>query len=164
MIRICKEESFHQRQGFEILLELMQGTEAQRRMAQDAVDRWYWPALMMFGPPDDQSPNSAQSMAWNIKRFSNDELRQRFVGMLVPQAEVMGVTLPDPDLKWNEAKGGHDFGQPDWDEFYQVVSGNGPCNRERLGARVKAWEDGAWFRDGLTAHGAKTATHKVAAE
>jgi len=126
MIRICKEESFHQRQGFEILLALMQGTPEQREMAQDAVDRWYWPSLMMFGPPDDASPNSAQSMAWNIKRFSNDELRQRFVGMLVPQAEALGVTLPDPNLRWNEAEQRWDMSEIDWTEFHEVLKGNGP--------------------------------------
>ncbi|MBQ3360114.1 MAG: 1,2-phenylacetyl-CoA epoxidase subunit A, partial [Microbacterium sp.] len=130
MVRVCKEESFHQRQGFEILLTLMQGTEEQRRMAQDAVDRWYWPSLAMFGPPDDRSPNSAQSMAWKIKRFSNDELRQRFVGMLVPQAEILGVTLPDPELRFDEASGRYEMGEIDWDEFFEVLRGNGPCNTE----------------------------------
>jgi len=147
MVRICKEESFHQRQGFEILLSLMQGTDAQRRMAQDAVDRWYWPSLMMFGPPDEQSPNSAQSMAWKIKRFSNDELRQRFVSMLVPQAEALGVTLPDPNLRWNAETGRYDMSEIDWTEFFDVLAGRGPMNAERLRARREAHESGAWVRE-----------------
>jgi ring-1,2-phenylacetyl-CoA epoxidase subunit PaaA len=148
MIRICKEESFHQRQGFESLLTMMErGTEAQRAMVQDAVDRWWWPSIMMFGPPDDQSPNSAQSMRWGIKRVSNDELRQRFVDATAEQAKVLGVTLPDPELKWNEERQHHDFGRIDWDEFWRVIGGNGPCNRERLAARVRAWEEGAWVRE-----------------
>ena len=155
MIRICKEESFHQRQGFEILLTLMQGTEAQREMAQDAVNRWYWPSLMMFGPPDDQSPNSAQSMAWKIKRFSNDELRQRFIGMLVPQAEILGVTLPDPNLRWNEATGRWDMSEIDWDEFREVLSGRGPCNAERLQRRRDAHEEGAWVREAAAEYARK---------
>ena len=135
MVRICKEESFHQRQGFEILLELMRGTPEQREMAQASVNRWYAPALMMFGPPDDDSPNSAQSMAWNIKRFSNDDLRQRFVDMLVPQAEVLGVTLPDPDIRWNEERGHYDFGDLDWDEFHEVLAGRGQANAVRIANR-----------------------------
>jgi ring-1,2-phenylacetyl-CoA epoxidase subunit PaaA len=148
MIRICKEESFHQRQGFESLLTMMQqGTAAQRAMVQDAVDRWWWPSVMMFGPPDDQSPNTAQSMRWGIKRVSNDELRQRFVDATAEQAKVLGVTLPDPELKWNEQRQHHDFGAIDWDEFWRVIGGNGPCNRERLAARVQAWEEGAWVRE-----------------
>ncbi|WP_249353952.1 1,2-phenylacetyl-CoA epoxidase subunit PaaA [Microbacterium sp. 2FI] len=147
MVRVCKEESFHQRQGFEILLALMQGTPAQREMAQDAVNRWYWPSLMMFGPPDDSSPNSAQSMAWKIKRFSNDELRQRFIGMLVPQAEVLGVTLPDPELRWDEASGRWHMSEIDWTEFHEVLAGRGPMNAERLRARRDAHEDGAWVRE-----------------
>jgi ring-1,2-phenylacetyl-CoA epoxidase subunit PaaA len=156
MIRICREESFHQRQGFESLLTMMQkGTDAQRAMVQDAVNRWWWPSIMMFGPPDDQSPNSAQSMRWGIKRVSNDELRQRFIDAAVDQAKVLGVTLPDPDLKWNEERGHHDFGAIDWDEFWNVIAGNGPCNRERLAARVKAWDDGAWVRDAAMAYAAK---------
>src|SRR5579875_1066147 len=142
MVRICKEESFHQRQGFEILLTLMRGTEAQRRMAQDAVDRWYWPSLMMFGPPDGDSPNSARSMAWKIKRFSNDELRQRFVGMLVPQAEALGVTLPDPELRWNDEKQAYDIGPIDWSELQEVIAGRGPCNAQRMQRRREAHEDG----------------------
>ncbi|GHF13024.1 1,2-phenylacetyl-CoA epoxidase subunit PaaA [Pseudolysinimonas yzui] len=152
MVRICKEESFHQRQGFEILLELMNGTDAQKAMAQDAVDRWYAPSLMMFGPPDGDSPNSQQSMAWNIKRFSNDDLRQRFVDMLVPQAEALGVTLPDPDLRFNEQTGHYDYGQLDWDEFHEVLAGRGPCNGQRLAHRRKAFEDGAWVREAAAAY------------
>ncbi len=156
MVRICREESFHQRQGFDALLTMMkQGTDAQRAMVQDAVNRWWWPSVMMFGPPDDQSPNSAQSMRWGIKRVSNDELRQKFVDATVPQAEVLGVTLPDPDLKWNEARGHHDFGAIDWAEFWRVIAGDGPCNRERLAARVKAWDDGAWVREAALAHARK---------
>ena len=156
MVRICREESFHQRQGYDALLVMMQkGTDAQRAMVQDAVNRWWWPSLMMFGPPDDQSPNSALSMRWGIKRVSNDELRQKFVDATVPQAKVLGVELPDPDLKWNEARQHFDFGAINWDEFWQVVGGNGPCNRERLGARVKAWEDGAWVREAALAYAEK---------
>jgi ring-1,2-phenylacetyl-CoA epoxidase subunit PaaA len=152
MIRICREESFHQRQGYESLLTMMQkGTEAQRAMVQDAVNRWWWPSIMMFGPPDDQSPNSAQSMRWGIKRVSNDELRQRFIDAAAEQAKLLGVTLPDPELKWNEERQHHDFGAIDWDEFRNVVGGNGPCNRERLAARVKAWEEGAWVREAALA-------------
>jgi len=147
MIRVCKEESFHQRQGFELLMTMMRGTDAQREMVQESVNRWWWPALMMFGPPDDQSPNTEQSMAWGIKRHTNDELRQRFVDMSVPQAEVLGVTFPDPDLAWNDERGAHDFGAPDWDEFMQVVKGNGPCNAERVANRQEAHEDGAWVRE-----------------
>ncbi|MFH8251849.1 1,2-phenylacetyl-CoA epoxidase subunit PaaA [Microbacterium sp. B2969] len=157
MVRICKEESFHQRQGFEILLTLMQGSPAQREMAQDAVNRWYWPSLMMFGPPDDESPNSAQSMAWKIKRFSNDELRQRFVGMLVPQAEVLGVTLPDPDLRWNEETERWDMSEIDWDEFKEVLAGRGPCNAERQRNRRTAHEDGAWVREAAAEYARKQA-------
>jgi ring-1,2-phenylacetyl-CoA epoxidase subunit PaaA len=156
MIRICREESFHQRQGYESLLTMMQqGTDAQRAMVQDAVNRWWWPSIMMFGPPDDQSPNSAQSMRWGIKRISNDELRQKFVDAAVEQAKVLGVTPPDPDLKWNEERQHYDFGKIDWDEFWQVVNGNGPCNRERLQARVDAWEEGAWVREAALAFARK---------
>ncbi|MGE0314738.1 MAG: 1,2-phenylacetyl-CoA epoxidase subunit PaaA [Lautropia sp.] len=159
MIRICREESFHQRQGFDALHVMMkEGTDAQREMVQDAVNRWWWPSIMMFGPPDDQSPNSAQSMRWGIKRVSNDELRQRFVDATVEQAKVLGVTLPDPDLKWNEARGHHDFGAIDWAEFWRVVGGDGPLNRERLAMRVKAWDDGAWVREAALAHARKAAT------
>ena len=158
MVRICREESFHQRQGFEALLTMMtKGTEAQRAMVQDAVDRWWWPSLMMFGPPDSESPNSEQSMRWGIKRISNDDLRQKFIDATVEQAKILGVTLPDPDLRWNEERQAHDFGTIDWSEFWQVVNGDGPCNRERLGARVKAWDDGAWVRDAAMAHAAKHA-------
>jgi len=157
MIRICKEESFHQRQGFEILLSLMQGTDAQREMAQDAVDRWYWPSLMMFGPPDGDSPNSAQSMAWNIKRFSNDELRQRFIGKLVPQAEALGVTLPDPELHFDEETQQYVGGEIDWTEFFEVLGGNGPMNSERLRARREAHEEGAWVREAAAEYARKQA-------
>jgi ring-1,2-phenylacetyl-CoA epoxidase subunit PaaA len=166
MVRICREESFHQRQGFDALHVMMtRGTAAQRAMVQDAVDRWWWPSLMMFGPPDDQSPNSEQSMRWGIKRISNDELRQKFVDACVDQAQVLGVTLPDPELKWNEARGekGHwDFGAIDWDEFWRVVGGEGPCNRERLAARVAAWEEGAWVREAALAHERKRALKEAA--
>jgi ring-1,2-phenylacetyl-CoA epoxidase subunit PaaA len=155
MVRVCKEESFHQRQGYDILLKLCQGTPEQKQMAQDALNRWWWPALMMFGPSDADSPNSAQSMQWRIKLFSNDELRQKMVDQTVPQAGHLGLTVPDPDLKWNEERGHYDFGAIDWDEFYNVVRGNGPCNRDRLRTRVKAWDDGAWFREALVAHADK---------
>jgi ring-1,2-phenylacetyl-CoA epoxidase subunit PaaA len=161
MIRICKEESFHQRQGFESLLTMMErGTDAQRAMVQDAVDRWWWPSIMMFGPPDDQSPNTAQSMRWGIKRVSNDELRQRFVDATAEQAKVLGVTLPDPELKWNEERQHHDFGAIDWNEFWRVIAGNGPCNRERLAARVNAWEEGAWVREAALEFARKQATRE----
>jgi ring-1,2-phenylacetyl-CoA epoxidase subunit PaaA len=163
MVRICKEESFHQRQGFEILLELMRGTPAQRAMAQDAVDRWYWPSLMMFGPPDDESPNSARSMAWKIKRFSNDELRQRFIGMLVPQAEVLGVTLPDPELRWDEASQRWDMSPIDWDEFHEVLAGRGQANAERLRRRREAHEEGAWVREAAAEYARKQAARAVEA-
>jgi ring-1,2-phenylacetyl-CoA epoxidase subunit PaaA len=155
MVRICKEESFHQRQGFEILYTLSHGKRAQHDMAQDAVDRWWWPSLMMFGPPDQDSPHSAQSMAWRIKRFSNDDLRQRFVDMCVPQAEVLGLTLPDPELAWNEERGHYDFGPIDWDEFKEVVRGNGPCNRQRIEHKVRAHQEGAWVREAALAHAEK---------
>ena len=155
MVRICKEESFHQRQGWEILYTLSNGTPEQKQMAQDAVNRFYGPALQMFGPPDDQSPNSKQSWAWKIKRFSNDELRQRFVDMIVPQAEALGLTLPDPDLKWNEQRGHYDFGELDWDEFFGVIKGHGPCNAQRLARRVEAHENGAWVRDAAAEYARK---------
>ena len=155
MIRICKEESFHQRQGFEILHTLSHGTEAQHAMAQDAVDRWWWPSLMMFGPPDDQSPHTAQSMAWNIKRHTNDELRQKFVDMCVPQAEVLGLTLPDPELRWNEATQRHDFGPIDWDELFRVIKGDGPVNRKRMEHKLRAHAEGAWVREAAAAYAAK---------
>ncbi|UDM01013.1 1,2-phenylacetyl-CoA epoxidase subunit PaaA [Streptomyces longhuiensis] len=155
MVRICKEESFHQRQGYELLLALSRGTEAQHAMAQDAVDRWWWPSLMMFGPPDDESSHSAQSMEWKIKRHSNDELRQRFVDICVPQAEALGLTLPDPDLVWNEERGHHDFGAIDWTEFWEVLKGNGPCNEQRITQRRRAHDEGAWVREAAAAHAAK---------
>ncbi|MBK8349287.1 MAG: 1,2-phenylacetyl-CoA epoxidase subunit A [Saprospiraceae bacterium] len=155
MVRICKEESFHQRQGYDILLTMCKGSEAQKEMVQDAVNRWWWPSLMMFGPNDDASPNSAQSLKWKIKRLSNDELRQRFVDATVPQAEILGISLPDPLLKYNEKRGQYDFGPIDWDEFFQVVAGNGPCNKERLAARVKAHEEGAWVREASVAYAEK---------
>ncbi|MEN9457470.1 MAG: 1,2-phenylacetyl-CoA epoxidase subunit [Bacteroidota bacterium] len=160
MVRVCKEESFHQRQGFEILYVLSKGTEAQRKMAQDAINRWWWPSLMMFGPKDDESPNSIQSMQWKIKRFSNDELRQKFVDVCAEQVKVLGFTLPDNNLKWNEERGHYDFGPINWDEFWQVVQGNGPCNKERLDARKKAWEEGAWVRDAALAYANKKAKQK----
>ena len=162
MIRICKEESFHQRQGYELLMTLMRGTDAQREMVQDAVNRWWWPSLMMFGPPDADSTHTAQSMAWKIKRHTNDELRQRFVDMTVPQAEALGVALPDPDLRWNEERGHYDFGEIDWSELKRVISGDGPCNAERIERRRKAHEDGAWVREAAAAHAAKHARKEVA--
>ena len=155
MIRICREESFHQRQGFESLMSMMQGTIEQRAMVQDAVNRWWWPVLAMFGPPDADSPNSAQGMRWGIKRISNDDLRQKFVDATVEQASILGVSLPDPLLKWNEARQAHDYGPIDWDEFWATVNGHGPCNKERLATRVKAYEEGAWVREAALAHAAK---------
>jgi ring-1,2-phenylacetyl-CoA epoxidase subunit PaaA len=155
MVRICKEESFHQRQGYELLMTMMRGSEAQREMVQDATNRWWWPSLMMFGPPDADSPNTAQSMAWRIKRHTNDELRQRFVDMTVPQADALGVTLPDPQLRWNADRGSYDFGEVDWDEFKRVISGDGPCNARRVAHRRAAHENGAWVRDAALAHAAK---------
>ncbi|WP_433266011.1 1,2-phenylacetyl-CoA epoxidase subunit PaaA [Actinosynnema sp. CS-041913] len=155
MIRICKEESFHQRQGYELLMTMMRGTDAQRAMVQESVDRFWWPSLMMFGPPDGESANTEQSMAWRIKRNTNDELRQKFVDMTVPQAEKLGVTLPDPALAWNAERGHYDFGQPDWDEFWQVVGGNGPTNAQRVAHRRKAHEDGEWVRAAAAAYAAK---------
>lgn len=156
MIRICKEESFHQRQGYEMLLTMMrQGTQAQRDMVQDAINRLWWPALMMFGPSDEHSPNSAQSMAWKIKRQTNDELRQRFIDQTVPQLELLGCTAPDSELKWNAERGHYDFGEIQWDEFYEVIKGNGPCNLERVAIRRKAIEDGAWVREAAVAYARK---------
>jgi len=164
MIRICREESFHQRQGFDALLTMMhKGTPEQKAMVQDAVNRWWWPSIMMFGPPDDQSPNSAQGMRWGIKRVSNDTLRQRFIDASVDQARILGVTLPDPDLKWNAERECHDFGTIDWDEFKRVIAGFGPCNRERLAQRQKAWGDGAWVREAALAYARKQATKEQAA-
>ncbi|TWG83071.1 ring-1,2-phenylacetyl-CoA epoxidase subunit PaaA [Cupriavidus gilardii J11] len=164
MIRICKEESFHQRQGFDALLAMMRGTDAQREMVQDAVNRWWFPVLMMFGPPDAASTNSAQTMAWGIKRISNDDLRQKFVDATVEQAKVLGVTLPDPGLRWNEERGHYDYSPLDWDEFWRVINGDGPCNRERLATRVKAHDDGAWVREAALAHAAKRAAREAGAE
>jgi len=161
MVRVCKEESFHQRQGYEIMLALANGTPEQKEMAQDALNRWWWPSLMMFGPSDSESTHSAQSMAWKIKRFSNDELRQRMVDMTKPQADILGLTIPDPDLKWNDEKGMHDFGEINWDEFWSVVKGDGPCNKERLAARVKAHEDGQWVRDAAVAYAEKQEARKM---
>jgi ring-1,2-phenylacetyl-CoA epoxidase subunit PaaA len=155
MIRICKEESFHQRQGFDSLMTMMKGTQQQRDLVQDAVNRWWWPVLAMFGPPDADSPNSALGMRWGIKRVSNDELRQKFVDATVPQAKILGVTLPDPQLQWNDERGHYDYGPIDWDEFWAVVNGNGPCNKERLATRVKAYADGQWVRDAALAHARK---------
>jgi ring-1,2-phenylacetyl-CoA epoxidase subunit PaaA len=155
MVRICKEESFHQRQGYEILVSLTKGAQEQKDMAQDALNRWWWPSLMMFGPTDDESPNTAQSMKWKLKRKTNDELRQQFVDQTVPQAELIGLTIPDSDLKWNETKKGYDFGDINWDEFWQVVKGHGPCNKERMNARINAWDNGQWVRDAAMAHAEK---------
>ncbi|MDX6298050.1 MAG: ring,2-phenylacetyl-CoA epoxidase subunit PaaA [Nocardioidaceae bacterium] len=158
MVRVCKEESFHQRQGFEILNTLSHGTPAQHEMAQDAVNRWWWPSLMMFGPPDTDSPNSAQSMAWGVKRFSNDDLRQRFVDMTVPQAKVLGLTLPDPEIAWDSERGSFDFGEIDFTELFEVIKGNGPCNQERMEHRRRAHEDGAWVREAASAYARKLRT------
>jgi len=155
MVRVCKEESFHQRQGFDLLLALMRGTDAQRQMVQYATNRWWWPVLMMFGPHDSESQHGEQSAKWGIKRISNDDLRQKFIDAAVAQAKVLGVTFPDPDLKWNEARGHYDHGEIDWTEFWNVVNGQGQCNRERLAARVKAWEDGAWVREAALAYARK---------
>ena len=157
MVRVCKEESFHQRQGFEILYTLSHGTPEQKAMAQDAVERYWWPALMMFGPPDDDSPNSAQSMAWGIKRFSNDELRQRFVDMTVPQAEALGLSIPDPDLRRNDESGHYEYGEIDFTELFEVIKGNGPCNAERMAHKRGAHEAGAWVREAADAYAAKHA-------
>jgi ring-1,2-phenylacetyl-CoA epoxidase subunit PaaA len=163
MVRVCKEESFHQRQGFELLYALSHGTPEQHAMAQDAVNRWWWPSVEMLGPPDTESTHSTQSMAWGIKRFSNDELRQRFVDMVAPQAVVLGLTPPDPDLHWNEERGHFDFGAPDFEELRRVVSGDGPCNRQRAAHHLKAHEDGAWVRDAAAAYAAKHAVTEHAA-
>jgi ring-1,2-phenylacetyl-CoA epoxidase subunit PaaA len=162
-VRICKEESFHQRQGFEILLVLSKGSEEQKAMCQDAINRWWWPALMMFGPRDTESTNSDMSMKWKIKRKSNDELRQQFVDMIAQQVTLLGMTLPDTELRWNEQRGHYDFGQINWDEFWQVVKGNGPCNKERLAARKKAWDEGRWVREAATAYATKQKQKQKAA-
>ena len=164
MVRICKEESFHQRQGYDIMMKMAEGTAAQKRMAQDALNRFWFPSLMMFGPSDKESVHSEQSMAWKIKMNSNDELRQKFVDQTVPQANLLGLKVPDTELSWNEERGHYDFSQPDWEEFFNVLKGNGPCNKERLEARRKAWDDGAWVRDAMLAHARKKATAKMAAE
>ena len=163
MVRVCKEESFHQRQGYEIMMAMAAGTPEQVRMAQDALNRWWWPSLMMFGPPDADSPNTAQSMRWRIKRDTNDELRQKFVDITVPQADALGLKVPDPDLKWNEAKGGYDFGAVDWEEFYAVVKGEGPVAKERMKARRDAWEENAWVREAAAAYAEKRAVKAEAA-
>lgn len=163
MVRICKEESFHQRQGFQILYELSKGTDAQKAMCQDAINRWWWPSLMMFGPKDADSPHSAQSMKWKIKRKTNDELRQNFVDMIAEQVKVLGMILPDPDLKWNEARKHYDFGEINWDEFWRVVKGDGPCNRQRLQARINAHNEGAWVRAAAKAYAKKRQQEEVVA-
>ncbi|RKW46302.1 MAG: 1,2-phenylacetyl-CoA epoxidase subunit A [Lautropia sp.] len=163
MIRICKEESFHQRQGYDIMMKMCSGSQEQKAMAQDALNRFWYPALMMFGPSDKDSVHSAQSMAWKIKINTNDELRQKFVDQTVPQARYLGLTIPDENLRWNEERGCYDFSEPDWSEFFAVIGGNGPCNRERMAARVRAWEEGAWFRDGLVAHAERQRQQRKAA-
>ena len=160
MVRVCKEESFHQRQGFEIMLTLSRGTEVQKKMAQDAFNRWWWPSLMMFGPPDAESPHTAQSVRWRIKRLTNDELRQKFVDVTVEQAKVLGLEMPDKDLFWNEERGHYDYGAINWEEFWNVVKGNGPCNKQRLETRKKAWEEGQWVRDAATSHAEKRKIRK----
>lgn len=162
MIRVCKEESFHQRQGYELLLTLSRGSDEQKEMLQESVNRFWWPSLMMFGPNDSDSPHSAQSMKWKIKRKSNDQLRQEFVDATVPQAEFLGITLPDPALKWNEERGHYDYGEIDWEEFGNVISGNGPCNKQRIRSHVKAHEDGAWVREAATAYAQKQQSKQVA--
>ncbi len=158
MIRICKEESFHQRQGYEIMLTLANGSPEQKAMAQDSLNRWWWPSLMMFGPPDAESTHTQQSVEWKIKRETNDQLRQRFVDATVPQAHFLGLTVPDPDLRWNDETEHWEFGEIDWTEFWEVVKGNGPCNKERIEHKVKAWEDGTWVRDAARAHAARKQT------
>jgi ring-1,2-phenylacetyl-CoA epoxidase subunit PaaA len=155
MVRVCKEESFHQRQGFEIMMTLANGSPEQKDMAQDALNRWWWPSLMMLGPPDAESVHTVQSQKWKLKRKTNDELRQQFIDQTVPQADLLGLTIPDPELKWNEETGHYDIGPIDWDEFWQVVKGHGPCNKERISARVNAWDNGKWVRDAAVAYAAK---------
>ncbi len=162
MVRICKEESFHQRQGYEIMMVLARGSEEQRAMAQDALDRFWWPSLMMFGPHDSESTHSDQSMRWKIKPVSNDDLRQQFVDATVPQAEYLGLTIPDPDLRWNAERGHYDFGEIDWDEFWRVVKGHGPMNRERMAHKIEAWENGAWVREAAVAHAVKRSAARSA--
>lgn len=163
MVRVCKEESFHQRQGYEIMLTLCRGSKEQKAMAQDALNRWWWPALMMFGPADDISTHTEQSMRWGIKRFTNDELRQKFIDATKPQADLLGITIPDPDLKWNKERGHYDSGPINWEEFFNVIKGNGPCNKQRLDARRKAWENGAWVREAALAHAEKKSKKQEAA-
>ncbi len=160
MVRVCKEESFHQRQGFEIMLTLSKGTEVQRKMAQDAFNRWWWPSLMMFGPPDAESPHTEQSVRWRIKRMTNDELRQKFIDVTVEQAKILGLTVPDKNLKWNEERGSYDSGAINWEEFWNVVKGNGPCNKQRLETRKKAWDEGKWVRDAAMANAEKRKQRK----
>ena len=155
MVRVCKEESFHQRQGYEIMLALCNGSEQQKKMAQDALNRWWWPSIMMFGPRDEDSPNSELSMKWKIKLFSNDDLRQKFVDMSIPQAEILGLSIPDPELKWNEERGHYDYGEPDWEEFFNVIKGNGPCNKLRVENRRAAHEEGEWVRQAAMAYAEK---------
>ena len=162
MVRVCKEESFHQRQGYEIMLTLARGTAEQKAMAQDALDRWWWPALMMFGPPDGESAHTDQSMRWKIKRFTNDALRQQFVDATVPQGHFLGLTFPDPELRFDEASGHWQYGAIDWEEFRQVLAGNGPCNRERIEARRRAHAEGAWVREAALAHAAKRRARRAA--
>jgi ring-1,2-phenylacetyl-CoA epoxidase subunit PaaA len=163
MVRVCKEESFHARQGFDIMMALCRGTAEQKAMAQDAIERWWWPSLMMFGPKDDESPNTGNAIKWKIKRETNDQLRQRFVNQTVPQAEHIGLVVPDKDLKWNDEKNGYDFGPIDWNEFWNVVKGNGPCNKERMTAKVKAHTDGAWVREAAYAYAEKQKNNTKAA-
>jgi ring-1,2-phenylacetyl-CoA epoxidase subunit PaaA len=161
MVRICKEESFHQRQGFEILLILSRGNEAQRALCQDAINRWWWPSVMMFGPSDEASPHTAQSIRWKVKRFTNDELRQKFIDICAEQIKTLGMQIPDAELKWNEEKGHYDFGKINWEEFWNVINGNGPCNKERLAARIRAHEEGAWVRDAAMAFAEKRKTQRA---
>ena len=162
MVRVCKEESFHQRQGFQIMLSMAHGSPQQKAMAQDALNRWWWPSIAMFGPPDRESKHSAQGMAWKIKRHSNDELRQRFIDMTIPQADFLGLRIPDDDLKFNEETGHYETGPIDWDDFWAVVNGEGQCNTDRLAARQKAHDEGAWVREAATAYAAKRAARKAA--
>ena len=161
MVRVCKEESFHQRQGYEIMMTLCNGTQEQKDMAQDALNRWWWPALMMLGPTDDESMHTAQSMKWKLKRKTNDELRQQFIDQTVPQADILGLKMPDKDLKYNNETGHYDFGEIDWDEFWQVVKGHGMCNKERISARKNAWNNGEWVRDAAVAYAEKQADREV---
>jgi len=164
MVRICKEESFHQRQGFDILVTLAKGSLVQKEMCQDSINRWWWPSLMMFGPRDSESPHSDQSMKWKIKRMTNDELRQRFVDMIAEQVKILGMTLPDPELKWNDERKHYDFGEINWEEFWNVVKGNGPCNKQRVDTRKKAWDEGAWVRDAAVAYADKRKSRTEKAE